>query len=62
MRRLADKAGEPFLGGLMRAQANYEEAFAARIPDYQASDDDLWQAVSSFNDAIGGVCQAVSRR
>ena len=60
MRRLADKAHDPFLASLMRAQATYEEAYAARVPNYQPSDDDLWQAASTFNDAVGAVCQTTA--
>ena len=60
MRRLADKAQDAFLASLMRAQATYEEAYAARVPNYQPSDDDLWQAASTFNDSVGAVCQTTA--
>ena len=50
----------PFLASLMRAQATYEEAYAARVPNYQPSEDDLWQAASTFNDSVGAVCQTTA--
>ena len=62
--RLFGQDGEvveiPFLASLMRAQATYEEAYAARVPNYQPSEDDLWQAASTFNDSVGAVCQTTA--
>lgn len=62
LRKLAAKAHDRFLASLMLAQAVYEEAYAERIPNYQPSDDDLWQAVSSFVDSTQAVCGVLSGR
>jgi hypothetical protein len=43
LRRLADKAQDPFLAGLLRAQAMYVDAAVLRLPNYQPSDQPLWR-------------------
>lgn len=58
MRRLADKAEDPYLASLFRGQAMYEEEYAERIPNYDPSDHRLWRAVISFSGAVKAVCSA----
>ena len=62
LNRLADKAQDPFLAGLLRAQAMYEEAFIPRLPNYQPSDRPLWQAVYDFSGAVRAACITVQPR
>ncbi|GAT07638.1 uncharacterized protein RMCN_0771 [Mycolicibacterium novocastrense] len=56
MRRLAEKAEDPFLAGLMTAQAVYEDEFVQRLPNYQPSDQRYWEAVISFSGGIRAMC------
>jgi hypothetical protein len=62
LNRLADKAQDPFLAGLLRAQAMYEAAFIPRLPNYQPSDRPLWQAVYDFSGAVRAACITVQPR
>jgi hypothetical protein len=62
LRRLADKAQDPFLAGLLRAQATYGEAFILRLPNYQPSDRPLWMAAYDFSGAVRAVCKTVQPR
>ncbi|MCH9735149.1 MAG: hypothetical protein K0U78_11450, partial [Actinomycetia bacterium] len=58
MRRLADKAEDPYLASLLRGQAMYEAEYAERIPNYDPSDHRLWRAVISFSGAVKALCSA----
>jgi hypothetical protein len=62
LRRLADKAQDPFLAGLLRAQAMHEEAFILRLPDYRPSDRPLWMAAYDFSGAVRAACKTVQPR
>jgi hypothetical protein len=63
MRRLAGKANDPFLAGLMRAQATYAEEYLGRLgPQYEPSDQTLWQATIDFSAAVRSACTAVLPR
>ncbi len=62
LRRLADEAQDPFLAGLLRAQATYEDAFATRLPIYQPSDRALWMAAYDFSGAVRAACKTVQPR
>ena len=62
LNRLADKAQDPFLAGLLRAQAMYEAAFIPRLPNYQPSDRPLWQAFRDFSGAVRAACITVQPR
>ena len=62
LRRLADQAQDPFLAGLLRAQATYGEAFILRLPNYQPSDRPLWMAAYDFSGAVRAVCKTVQPR
>ncbi|MEN4476595.1 hypothetical protein [Mycolicibacterium cosmeticum] len=62
MRRLAGKAEDPILKGLMLQQAAYEEVYAERLPNYQPSDQKLWQATVHFSSAVNSMCTAVAPR
>jgi hypothetical protein len=63
MRRLAGKAQDPFLASLMRAQAVHGEAYIARLgPNYQPSDQSLWQASIDYSSAVRAACTTVAPR
>lgn len=62
LKRLADKAQDPFLAGLLRAQAMYEEAYIIRLPNYEPSDRPLWQAAYDFSGAVRAACITVQPR
>jgi hypothetical protein len=62
MKRLAEKAEDPFLAALMRAQAMYAEAFILRLPNYQPSDRPLWQASVDMSGAVRAACKTVQPR
>ncbi len=62
MRRLADKAEDPFLARLMRQQAMYEEAFVVRLPNYEPNDQVLWRASTDFAGAVRSTCLTVKPR
>jgi len=62
MKRLASKANDPFLARLLREQALYEEAFANRLPNYQPSDQALWQAAIDYAGAVRATCLTVAPR
>lgn len=62
LNRLADKAQDPFLAGLLRAQAMYAEAYILRLPNYEPSDRPLWQAAYDFSGAVRAACTTVQPR
>jgi hypothetical protein len=62
MNRLAAKASDPFLASLMHAQADYSEEFISRIPTYQPSDLQLWQASVDMSGAVQAACVTVKPR
>jgi hypothetical protein len=62
MKRLASKATDPFLARLLREQALYEEEFANRLPNYQPSDQVLWQAAIDYASAVRATCLTVQPR
>jgi hypothetical protein len=62
MNRLAAKASDPFLASLMHAQATYSEAFISRIPTYQPSDLQLWQASVDMSGAVQAACVTIQPR
>lgn len=62
MKRLADKAQDPFLARLMREQAMYEEKFASRLPNYEPGDQALWQAAIDYGAAVRATCLMMKTR
>lgn len=62
MERLAGKASDPFLAGLLRAQAVYEQAFASQLPNYQPGDRSLWSATVDLSGAVRAACTTVAPR
>jgi hypothetical protein len=62
LNRLADKAQDPFLAALMRAQAMYAEAYILRLPNYEPSDRPLWQAAVDMSGAVRAACKTVVPR
>ncbi len=62
LRRLAGKAQNDLLATLMRSQAQYEDAYANRLPNYQPNDQRLWQAVTDFGNSVNSVCTVTGPR
>lgn len=58
LRRMADKATDPMLVGLLRGQAAYEDAYANRLPKFSPGDHALWKAASSLSSSVNAVCSA----
>lgn len=56
LRRLADKAKDPLLTGLLRAQSQYLDTYAARLPKFQAADHASWTAANALGGAVKAVC------
>lgn len=59
MRRMADKAADPFLAGIMKGQAVYEDEYAKRLPKFQPRDHDYWKAATALSGTVKSVCSAV---
>ncbi|EUA17403.1 MULTISPECIES: hypothetical protein [Mycobacterium avium complex (MAC)] len=62
MRRLAGKAQNQLLKGLMQQQAVYEEHTADAIPGYQPDDAKFWGAVVNFSNAVNALCTATAQK
>lgn len=62
LRQLAERATNDLLATLMRSQAQYEDAYANRLPRYQPTDQRLWQAVTDFGNSVNSVCTVAGAR
>lgn len=63
LRRLADKTSDPVLRAMLQLEAEYQLAFADRLPNYTPPEDQrLWVAVTDFSDAVNSLCSAVVPR
>lgn len=62
LRRLADKASDPFLVALLRAQANYQQKFTERLMDYNPSDLALWRSALDYSAAVRSTCKTIAPR
>lgn len=63
MRSLAGKAADPELGVLMVLKAEYEDAYADRLPNYVPENDSkLWVAATDFSNAVNSLCSATVPR
>ncbi|MBZ4575437.1 hypothetical protein GBQ13_20605 [Mycobacterium avium subsp. hominissuis] len=63
LRRLAGKATDPVLRAMLQLEAEYQSAFADRLPNYTPPEDQrLWVAVTDFSNAINSLCSAVVPR
>ncbi|MEN4476590.1 hypothetical protein [Mycolicibacterium cosmeticum] len=62
LRRFAERATNDLLATLMRSQAQYEDAYANRLPHYQPVDQRLWQAVTDFGNSVNSVCTVTGSR
>lgn len=62
LRRLAARATNDLLAMLMRSQAQYEDAYANRLPHYEPVDQRLWQAVTDFGNSVNSVCTVAGAR
>jgi hypothetical protein len=58
MRRLSAQAQDPYLAGLMRGQATYEDAYATKLHNYVPADHKYWDAVIAFSGTVKAVCSA----
>ncbi|MGV0812769.1 hypothetical protein ABQF34_12485 [Mycolicibacterium boenickei] len=56
LRRLADKAKDPLLIGLLRAQSRYVDNYAAKLPKFQPADHENWTAATAMDGAVKAVC------
>ncbi|WP_096866832.1 hypothetical protein [Mycolicibacterium houstonense] len=56
LRRLADKAKDPLLIGLLRAQSRYVDNYAAKLPKFQPGDHAGWNAATAMDGAVKAVC------
>lgn len=63
MRSLAAKAADPELRVLMVLKAEYEDAYADRLPNYVPENDSkLWVAATDFSNAVNSLCSATVPR
>lgn len=56
LRRLAGKAADPVLAGLMKRQAVYEDTYANRLPKYQPDDHDYWKKAAALGGTVKALC------
>ncbi len=56
LRRLADKASDPLLAGLLRAQSRYTDTYAAKLPKFEPPDQADWTAATAMDGAVKAVC------
>lgn len=56
LRRLADKAADPLLMGLLRAQSRYVDSYATTLPKFEPADHANWTAASAMDGAVRAVC------
>lgn len=56
LRALADKATDPLLTGLLRAQSRYLDNYAAKLPKFEPADHANWTAATAMDAAVKAVC------
>lgn len=56
LRRLADKATDPLLAGLLRAQSRYVDNYATKLPKFEPADHANWTAATAMDGAVKAVC------
>ncbi|WP_166904719.1 hypothetical protein [Mycobacterium sp. DL440] len=56
LRRLADKATDPLLAGLLRAQSRYVDNYATKLPKFEPVDHGNWTAAAAMGGAVKAVC------
>ncbi|MEV0670324.1 hypothetical protein [Mycobacterium sp. NPDC050441] len=56
LRGLADKATDPLLAGLLRAQSRYVDNYAAKLPKFESADHANWTAAIAMDGAVKAVC------
>lgn len=56
LRRLAGKAVDPVLAGLMKRQAVYEDTYASRLPKYRPDDHDYWKKAAALDGTVKALC------
>lgn len=56
LRRLADKATDPLLTGLLRAQSRYVDNYANKLPKFEPADHANWTAAIAMDGAVKAAC------
>ncbi|MBP2452457.1 hypothetical protein [Mycolicibacterium lutetiense] len=56
LRRLADKATDPLLTGLLRAQSRYVDNYATKLPKFEPADHANWTAAIAMDGAVKAAC------
>ncbi|MBU9765091.1 hypothetical protein FR943_14720 [Mycobacterium sp. TNTM28] len=56
LRGLADKAKDPLLTGLLRAQSRYLDSYAGKLPKFEPRDHAHWTAATAMGGAVKAVC------
>ncbi|WP_157561089.1 hypothetical protein [Mycobacterium sp. E802] len=56
LRRLSDKATDPLLVNLLRAQSKYVDNYAAKLSTFQPADQAHWTAATAMDGAVKAVC------
>ncbi|MFV8052074.1 hypothetical protein [Mycobacterium sp. 48b] len=56
LRALADKATDPLLTGLLRAQSRYVDNYATKLPKFEPADHATWTAATAMDGAVKAVC------
>jgi hypothetical protein len=60
LRRLADKASDPLLTGLLRTQSRYVDNYATELPKFEPADHANWTAATAMGGAVKAVCSTPS--
>lgn len=56
LRALADKATDPLLIGLLRAQSRYVDNYATKLPKFEPADHANWTAAGAMDAAVKAAC------
>ncbi|WP_135454636.1 hypothetical protein [Mycobacterium sp. DL99] len=56
LRAFADKATDPLLAGLLRAQSRYVDNYAAKLPKFEPAQHANWTAATAMDAAVKAVC------
>lgn len=62
LKNLADRAAAPELRVLLQLSAEYQAAFAEKLPTYVPADHALWAAAIDFANAVNSYCSALVPR
>ncbi len=56
MRGFADKAKDPLVTGLLRAQSRYLDNYATKLPKFEPRDHSDWTAATAMGEAVKSLC------